>query len=231
MKSTYRKWNQRAFWLCFLWLATYYLLLRNIPAKWQWCFDLGELFVQLVIGYLSSVIFFTVMDLQKEQNDKKNINPSLRRRIKDIQLSGRKLYCSLRQGAGESYRTESWDYSQNEIDRLCGNIRLSDTNTSHEGFIGDNHVLYKYTHGQIFRGIIETEIPTKTRNIYYYSPFMDAEMIRLLEELDLSKLRQRVESLEYRAEATAMYASKWFFDYFKVIEELSDYAKYNLEND
>lgn len=191
--------------------------LADIPQCWKYGYVTGQIFTNLAIGYIVSLLFFFLVVYLKEKKDQDNISPRISKSIIRILATGDRLEIMLFKGQKNSSRDPK------KIQEICDTTTMYDINYSSN---------IRKLHWVDFMTNIAEDCKYYMDKIFKLNE-VDTELIRILTELDDSFMLARSQLVVGHSDndkrpITPLYNQ--IIQFFNIVSDLEKYWKSNFSH-
>jgi len=198
------------------------ILLCDMPEIFKYGDKIGQILSNLSLAYIASYIFYFVVVVLKEKQDKKNIYLSVYESTKHLVGRAYSVYNYIVASSGtDNQRYDKKTITKEQFKELC---KLANPNA-----IPKNKKLGQpngqdATYGRfIYNGAV-SYVKLYTERIFNYMPFLDSEHVRLINRLYNSNFFLVADSLTWPTKNTdfSVYADN-MFEFLEFVRELDNY--------
>ncbi len=200
------------------------VIFTEIPEIFPKAYEIGNIFSNLSLAYISSYIFYLVVVKYQENKDKKNIYSTIYLRVKKLVDNGNSVMTLLKNYNPSKDKDILQKITKKDFLKLCEN-----TDATEEwprisfGLIPDNS-LFKTTYGQIMYDFTIRYCKDEIDKIFIFMPFLETELLKLLnqvQETNHFKKFSPYSSFDDRAED--------MFEYHLLMREIEKYINSNYK--
>lgn len=210
-------------------------LFKETPEFFKGGYQCGQILSNLSLAYIASIIFYLIVNVVKENHDKKNVSPYLYQINKKIINSGSTVFDSLTKSLGkEQYKREG--ISKEEYKELCteadphyifdieGAVAINIKGRILENSL-KNHILY----------FAIRDVKNKVSEMFKLTPYLETGLINILNRISISDLVENEISFSDNnliLKGGLADFSDMMYDFLQLINELEQYndkylSKYN----
>ena len=180
---------------------------------WKYAYTTGQIFTNLSLGYIVSLIFYYLVVYKREKKDRQNISRRISKALVLILDQADNLENMLVKGSRQGTRVPE------EVTEICKTTKLSDVNYS----INNR----KATWVEYLKHI-DNECKFYLDKVLKINN-VDTDLIKILTELDDSYMLSR-SKLIASPESTMEPLAKTIIQFFSIMEELEKYWNDNFQN-
>ena len=210
-------------------------LFDETPEFFKGGYYCGQILSNLSLAYIASIIFYSIVNVTKENRDKKNVSPYLYQINKKIIDSGSVVFDSLIKSLGKDQFKKN-GISREEYEELCNAADPNYTFDVNDGagiLVEGQHILNSLKNHIFYFGI--RNVKERISEIFRLAPYLDTELINILNKISTSSLIES-ETLfsdnNFIIEGGLVDFSDIMYDFLQLINELEQYnekylSKYN----
>jgi hypothetical protein len=194
----------------------------DVPEKWKYGHETGEIVYDLSLAYIASWIFYIVVVVVPKTRNEKNINSHTSRIVDSIVYTGNGLLHGLSSTIDDRER----EMTEDEVLALCNRIG---PDSIQDLFITVTEK-YPITYLQHINSVRE-RVKTESQKLFIYISHLDSELIRLTNDIVYCQLMVHLDiyfqDKQYR-HPTFENISSALYDFYKKIRRLKEYRQKNM---
>jgi len=186
------------------------IILKDIPEKFYYGHQIGQILSNLSIAYISSYIFYLIVVVAKEKEDKKNIYLSVCRLTNDLILAADSVYNEVINAAGvDPLKYNKKEICFDEFKYLCE--KGNPNEIPHGRFLSNIDHSWEATYAQFIHQYAIANVKLYSDKILNFMLFLDSDYIRLINQIIDSKFINTGTIFSYRISNTdfSMFAENY----------------------
>jgi hypothetical protein len=199
------------------------ILLADTQEIFSFGDELGQILSNLSLAYISSYIFYYVVVVIKERQDKRNIYFTVYEWTKNLIGRAYSVYNDIISASGVSHTDyDKRTITKEEFTALCKQANPNAIPTNR--FLGSPVDQRQATYGQfIYNGAV-SYVKMYSEKIFNCMPFLDSEHVRLINQLHNSTFYLVAETFHHKTRNTdfSVYADN-MYEFLEFVRELEDY--------
>jgi hypothetical protein len=197
-------------------------ILADIPEKWKYGHETGEVVYDLSLAYIASWIFYIVVVTIPKNRNEKNINVHISTIVDGIVYTGN----GLLHGLSSTIDDQEKEITESEFTALCKKIG---PDSIQDLFVTVTEK-YPITYLQHISSVRE-RVKTESQKLFIYISHLDPELIRLTNDVIYCQLMVHLDNYfldkQYR-QPTFEHISYALYDFYKKIGHLKEYRQRHL---
>jgi len=150
------------------------ILFANEPEKWDYGYETGEIFYNLSLAYIASLIFYLIVVTIPNQRNKKNINEHASRIVDRITYFG----LGILHGLSTNIEDREKILTKNEFTELCKKIGPK----SIKDYFASVDKQYPITYIQHLNSV-KDNVKSEAQSLFIYNAHLDTELIKLINDI------------------------------------------------
>ena len=196
-------------------------IFAEVPDCWQYGHEVGEIFYDLSLAIITSIIFYYVVVVIPQNRNRKNIYKHAGRITDNIIYSGSGILDGL--SSHREFEKTDTDRTEEEFFLLCKQIGPN----SLQDYFSTTTKQYPITYGQHISHV-KKKLKEEARNLFVYMVYLDTEHIKLVNEIIHCPLMEREayfdeNSTYYLNESNFESISDILYDFYKKVRALRTY--------
>lgn len=205
------------------------LLFSDVPEKFSKGSELGNIFSNLSLAYISSYIFYLIVVKTQENKNKKNIYSTIYNLSKELVNRGNYVVTILAVANKCSSRKLIKEITEKEYLELCKKTNPKDI--SPNSTLGPPNFI-PLTYGEVIYNNSYSHVNTLIEKIFIYMPFLESDLVRLLNNLKESHfftMAQYIANPRQYGNSDFSVMGKPMFEYYLNIQEIEIYIEENYK--
>jgi hypothetical protein len=186
MKTTVERVLLFGFLLSVIYVIFYYFLFIRFEECLVGAYELGQIFSNLALAYISSYIFHYVVVIQRERKDKRNINVIALKYLNTLLYHGWSVYWVAVTSKNDRNNFDRMTITKDEYKEFCSKTNIF---SLYEGRIRTHMLPSNF---QFIQNSTVREVRYYVGKLLILSPHLDTELIKMLLNLELSELTTRL---------------------------------------
>jgi len=172
-------------------IATIFVFSNNIifietPEIFAKAHELGNIFSNLSLAYISSYIFYLVVVKYKEDKDKKNIYSTIYLRVKKLVDNGNCVVTLLKNYNHSKEEALLQNITKEDFLKLCKNSDSKEEWKRISFLLRLDNDLFKTTYGQMMYDFTISNCKEEIDKIFIFMPFLETELLKLINQVQES---------------------------------------------
>ncbi|THD32250.1 MAG: hypothetical protein DI588_09160 [Flavobacterium johnsoniae] len=198
------------------------ILFYNVPEIIPYGDVVGQVFSYLSLSYIASCIFYYVVVVVKEKRDKKNVYLSVYKLLEKLIAEAYAIY----RFPIEASKTDRNKFTAQTITReeyidVCSKANPREISPQHK--LGMYPNLRDSTYGQLIKHGSVDRVIFWTEKIFVYMPYLDSDLVKLIDELTNNKHHHFGEFLPLIAEPNFSKSANDMFEFLEKVRSLEEY--------
>ena len=172
-------------------IATILVFCNNVvftetPEIFPKAYEIGNIFSNLSLAYISSYIFYLVVVKYQENKDKKNIYSTIYLRVKKLVDNGNSVVTLLKNYNPSKEKDLLQKITKEDFLKLCKNSDPKEEWKRISFGLIPNNDLFKTTYGQMMYDFSIRYCKDEIDKIFIFMPFLETELLKLLNQVQES---------------------------------------------
>jgi len=183
---------------------------------------IGEILSNLSLAYISSYMFYFVVVVIKDKRDKRNVYSSVYQLNKRLLGEAFGVYRFLVIASGiDPKKHTAQTVSFDDFEDMCKQV--NPRQISPNNFLGRYPDNLPASWSQlIYNGSVK-RVTFWTERIFVYMPYLDSELVRLIDNLTNNKFHHYGQFLPLMAESNMLKQAKFMYDFLLMLRDLETY--------
>lgn len=198
------------------------ILFYDVPEKFPYGDVVGQVFSYLSLSYIASCIFYYVVVVVKEKRDKKNVYLSVHKLLEKLIAEAYSIYrFPIEASKTDKLKFTAQTITKEEYVDVCSKANPREISANHK--LGMYPNLQDSTYGQLIKHGSVDRVTFWTEKIFVYMPFLDSELVKLIDDLTNNQHHHFGKFLALIAEPNFSKSANNMYDFLEKVRALEKY--------